>query len=193
MTWRSVVVYWVLAAALGVHLYGEWSARRPIEDIIDRPREPIVTATASAIDTLVIRRGTLELRAKKVDDRWMLQSPPGIEVQPDLIAALVDTLTSIPPIEIISEAGADEAAGPTAGPHNENQFGLDPPLFEVRLDAGPRTVDTVELGARNPTRTAVYAKLESADTLYLLGLNAQYYVELIYEQVDRQLAGARQG
>lgn len=180
MTWRSVAVYWLLALAVGANLTVEWRARNPVHMEVALPVAAIIVASGAEIDGVVTTRGSLALEMRQVAGRWTLQSPPGLAVQPDLIEALVDTLTSIPPVEIIEETG--ERMG---------EFGLQPALFTVRVDAGPRTLATVELGYRNPTRTAVYARIHGEDRVYLLGLNAQYYVELVYEEVDKQLAGMR--
>ncbi len=43
----------------------------------------------------------------------------------------------------------------------------------------------VLLGARNPTRTAVYAKRDDRPAVYLVGLNVQYYEDLIFEAARR--------
>lgn len=182
MTWRSVAVYWVLATVVGTNLYAEWRARNPFEAEAVLPQAAIVVADSAPIDGVVATRGSLALDVRRVSERWTVQQPAGLQLQPDLIDALIDTLTTIAPVEIV-----EEAAG------RGREFGLSPPLFTVRLDSGPRTLATVELGYRNPTRTAVYARLAGEDRVYLLGLNAQYYVELLYEEVDRQLAGLRRG
>ncbi|MEE8310841.1 MAG: DUF4340 domain-containing protein [Candidatus Binatia bacterium] len=180
MTWRSVTVYWLLALVVGGNLYVEWRARNPVQVEVALPVAAIVIIEGAEIDGIVTTRGSLALGIRQVAGRWMLQSPPGLAVQSDLIEALVETVTSIPPVEIIEETGERMA-----------EFGLEPALFTLRLDAGPRTLATIELGYRNPTRTAVYARVRGEARVYLLGLNAQYYVELIYEEVDKQLAGMR--
>jgi hypothetical protein len=180
VSWRSVIVYWVLALVVGANVYVEWRARNPVHAAVVLPVNAIVVAEGSEIDGVVTMRGSLSLDIRRVGGRWTIQSPTGLAVQPDLIEALVDTLTSIPPVEIVEEAG-----------ERPDQFGLTPPLFTVRLDLGPRTIATIELGYRNPTRTAVYARILGEDRVYLLGLNAQYYIELIYEEIDKQLAGMR--
>lgn len=181
MTWRSVVVYWVLALAAGFHVYGVWRERGPVAAVEERPVAPIINATASSIDAMTVVRGDLSVEIERDGERWVVVRPAGLEVSNDLLDALLDTLTTIPPVEILSD---DEDGGTSIA-----QFGLDPPLAVLALRSSGASVATVELGKRNPTRTAVYARLVEEDRLYLLGLNAQYYVELAYEQFEKQSRG----
>jgi hypothetical protein len=47
------------------------------------------------------------------------------------------------------------------------------------------SVIRVLLGARNPAQTAVYARREGKPDVVLLGLNVQYYIELVIEALQR--------
>jgi hypothetical protein len=46
------------------------------------------------------------------------------------------------------------------------------------------------LGELSPTRTAVYARKSGSDDIALIGLNAKYYIDLVFENVRRQRASA---
>ena len=39
----------------------------------------------------------------------------------------------------------------------------------------------MKLGARNPTQTAIYAQTSSSPRVLLVGVNVQYYADLLYE------------
>ncbi len=160
MTWRSVAVYWVLGVALAGVVYTDWRANNPVEAEIERPASPVVVADAP-IDGVVARHGERILEIRREDDRWRLQQPAGVRL----------------PSEIVEEADT-----------RADEFGLAPPMFSIRLETGQRTLATVDLGKRNPTRTAVYARVQGVERIYLLGLNARYYAELIYEEIDKQLS-----
>jgi len=97
------------------------------------------------------------------------------------IVALDEVTEDNGPIELIPEGSGDLAA-----------YGLDPPQAIVRMASAGRPVATLEFGERNPTRTAVYARRPDQKQVYLLGLNAQYYLDLIFEQAagGRSPAGA---
>jgi hypothetical protein len=47
-------------------------------------------------------------------------------------------------------------------------------------DASAKPV-TVEIGARNPTRTAVYARRSDQPSIFLVGMNLSYYIDLIFD------------
>jgi hypothetical protein len=40
---------------------------------------------------------------------------------------------------------------------------------------------SVQIGARNPTQTAVYARRGDEDAIFLVGMNLRYYIDLIFE------------
>lgn len=179
MTWRRVAVYWALALAVAAELALTLHARESSTQSAAPVAAPIVDAAPASVDALKTetRSGTLELR--KQAGRWRVESPPGVTVSSDLVAAFIDTLTTIPPIEILADA-----------PDRLPSYGLEPPLATVELAAGGRELATITLGQRNPTRTAVYARRSDEPRVYLLGLNAQYYLELLYEQAAATAAAA---
>ena len=115
MTWRRVVVYWVLALAVAAQL--GWTLRSRV-----RPAEaeatavaPIVDAPTSTIDDMLAQRGEQALEFRKEDDRWRVEET-GSVVSSDLVAAFIDTLATIPPVEVVSEGSAALAT-----------YGLEPP------------------------------------------------------------------
>ena len=180
MSWRAVAVYWVLAIAVAGQL--GWTLRTRERPATDAPvvATPIVETPAATIDDVLAQRGESALEFRKDSGRWAGEASAA-GVSSDLVAAFLDTLTTIPPIELIPEGSGDLAA-----------YGLDPPQAIVRMASAGRPVATLEFGERNPTRTAVYARRPDQKQVYLLGLNAQYYLDLIFEQAagGRSPAGA---
>jgi hypothetical protein len=174
MTWRHVFVYWLLASIVGAIVYvgmeRDAATPPPAPEIA-----PLVAMPLSSIDDVTVRRGPATIAFARESDRWVLQSPPGFQVTSDLVAALLDTLVSIPPIERLSTDG--RGSGP---------FGLSPPEAEIVLGGRDVEAVTVDIGSRNPTGTAVYAAVAGDDAVYLLGLNAQYYLELVFDELARQ-------
>jgi hypothetical protein len=179
MTWRKVLLYWVVAALIGATVYvGE---RR--DEVAPPPSDavqPLVTVSPSRFERVTVTRGGETATFVRESDRWVVVTPAGYRITSDLVAALIDTLASIPPVEKLSTSA-----------RTSEQFGLAPPEAEIAMD-GPGGADAeVYVGKRNPTGTAVYAALAGEDSVYLLGLNAQYYLELIFEELGRQRAQAR--
>lgn len=181
MSWRSVAVYWVLALVVTGHLAFTLRGRAASVEPAAPAAAPIVEAAADAIDAVrtTTRAGTLELR--KEAGRWHVEAPPGVRVSSDLVRAFIDTLATIPPIELLPGT-----------PDRLPAYGLEPPLATVELASQGRTLASLTLGERNPTRTAVYARRGNEERVYLLGLNAQYYLELLYEQAARTANAARE-
>jgi hypothetical protein len=170
MSWRAVAVYWALAIAAVAQLGFALRGREVAVEESTQPTAPIVEAAAAAVDQIRVQRGD-DVRAFRIESgRWQAETP-GHEVSSDLIAALIDTLTTVPPVEILEE-GAEKAA----------DYGLAPPRTVLRMASHGEPLATVELGDRNPTRTAVYARRPELRRSYLLGLNAQYYLDLIFER-----------
>jgi hypothetical protein len=180
VTWRSVTVYWMLAALVGGRLAFTMGERADVEAPAEPHAAPIVAVQADTIDAVraTTRAGSLELRRQA--GRWRVERPAGAVVSSDLVRAFVDTLTTVEPIEVLNETPEHLAA-----------YGLEPPASTLEFGAEGRTLATIHLGTRNPTRTAVYGRRDDAARVYLLGLNAQYYLDLLYEQAGA--AGAAAG
>jgi len=182
VTWRSVAVYWVLAALVGANFYATWLEHRPVAALPEERPPVMVDVPANQIDSATIRFGSQVLVFRRQDGRWTLVEPAGLDVSADLIEALVDTVTSTPPVEVLADV-----------PESLEQYGLDRPPAVVELASGGTRVATLQFGVRNPTRTAAYARSVDGGTVYLVGLNALYYIELIGEDVDRQIRRSGHG
>lgn len=176
MTWRHIIVYWAAAGALAGWLYVQSQAPASVP-AATAATAPLLSAPLERFDGIVILRGADELVFRRDGTRWQQTAPPGLQVTSDLVAALLDTLSTIPPIERLE---------------NENvtspQFGLSPPEARIQLRSAGEVAIEVEIGRRNATRTAAYAAVAGKGDVYLIGLNAQYYFELIFDEVARQMA-----
>ncbi|MFQ5478062.1 MAG: DUF4340 domain-containing protein [Candidatus Binatia bacterium] len=176
MSWRCILLYYVLSLGLAVYLYGQIRAVPGTGRATEPSDLPFVAAMASRIDSVVIEKQGKRLEIKRQENgRWRILSPSGVDVSSDLIEATVDTLTTSPPIEHLESDHEGLVA-----------FGLAPPLVSVTLISGKRTVASVEMGIKNPTKTAVYVKKRNDESVFLLGLNARYYVDLLFEDIARQ-------
>lgn len=181
MSWRSVAVYYAVAAILGGYLWFAHQAHLAVDIDADggRAASPIVETLASRIDGLVITAaGVRVVMARGGDRRWRITKPAGLTITSDLIAALLDTVTTIPPIEVLH--GRSEDLG---------GFGLVPAEISLQLSRAGQVVAELDVGKRNPTRTAVYVLKRGSPEVYLLGLNVRYYLELVLDELARQRAG----
>ncbi len=181
VTWRSVAVYWVLAAVVGLQLHFESRERLAFsQPDQERPRAPLVAVAPESVDAVRVARGSAAVDLVRTQGRWSVRPPARADMSSDLVDALIDSLTTIPPVEVVSEGGERSDTNPGA-----SEYGLDPPHYRIAMAIAGKPVAEVEIGQRNPTRTAVYARVAGDARLYLMGLNAQYYVDLIFEQAER--------
>lgn len=234
MSWSRIAIYYGLALALAVYLFGVQWMRAPEGTAESSRPGPLVQAAARDVSRVDLLRKRRRVRFERRDGRWQAVEPQGLSVTSDLVEALVDTLTRVPPIEVISLGTADPkpfglappqtvivlgesamgakgaptpepgnaAAGATgggqaaeggraAGGSREAQGsnaagGQTGGGSSAGAPPGPAGIERVELGSRSPTQTAVYARKGGDAAIYLLGLNASYYVDLIYQEVDKQ-------
>jgi hypothetical protein len=174
VSWRRVALVYVVLAALAGYLALFDAATPPAGDGAQQaPIGPsLLQADASAVTAVTFRKAGRVVRATRAGDRWRAVEPPGAEVSPDLIAATVAALTA-------GQTAEKLAPEPE---HGLAAYGLDVPsaTVEVTIADTPAPV-TVEIGARKPTRTAVYARRSDQPTLFLVGMNLSYYIDLIFE------------
>jgi hypothetical protein len=175
VTWRHVIAYWALALALAGWLYADsrTSATPPVDP--ETAVAPLVAPPLERFDEVVLARGADRFVFRRKDGRWTQSASDAVTVPSDLVAALLDTLSTIPPIERLA---SESSTAP--------EFGLAPAETRIELRSGGATALEIDIGRRNPTRTAAYAAVAGKPAVYLIGLNAQYYLELIFDEITRQ-------
>ena len=183
MRWRQVaVVYGVLAllAAWVFLLAGD--TPNPEAPVEPPPAASILDVDAATVTALTIRKNGSVVRASRTDERWSTTEPSDAKVPPDLFAAMVATLTAGQPAEELSHEPESALAA----------YGLASPVatLEVTLRDGAAPI-TVAIGDQNPTRTAVYARRGDRPTIYLVGMNLRYYIDLVFEAAGGHAADDR--
>lgn len=173
MTWRRAALYWVCFLALGVH-YLRLEHSPVTEVAVPMSRAPFLTLSEEQTQSLDVRRGDDVLRCRRIDRHWEVVEPAGHTVPPDLIASLITTLTDLPDVEVVAEQ-----------PDNLASFGLDAPAVQLTLTPAAGAPLIVHLGNRNPAGTAVYAQRSTSPRVFLIGLNARYYTDLLFEGRQR--------
>jgi len=171
LTWRSTLLCWLVAALLGA--YYVVVERRPAPPPeIQREREKILNVFGDEVVSLTLRRDGKEIRCEKKDKRWVVVKPENRKVPPDLIAALVENLTDKQEAESINDAPR---------PEDLEAFGLTNTSSTVEIEMKDGKKMVVKLGARNPPQTAIYAQTNFSPRVLLIGVNIQYYADLLYE------------
>ncbi len=174
MTWRRVAIIYVLAALLAAYvLVFERTEPAPEHAKLAAAPASILGIEPSSVTAVTFRKDAKVVRAKREDRRWHVVEPAGAEIPPDLFEATIATLTAGQSAETLSHQ--PENAG--------SAYGLDAPSATVELviDKTPDQPITVMVGDRNPTRTAVYARRGDQPTIFLVGMNLSYYIDLIFD------------
>lgn len=175
MTWRRVgLIYLVLGALSLAFVTLEGTSSAPPPPAVRPAAEQSLLGTATeAVIAVTFHRGGVVVRAERDGGRWRVVEPGGAGVASDLIAAAVATLTAGQVAEVMREGRDLDLAA----------FGLAEPSSEIDVEVGDGTRRRVRvlLGARNPTKTAVYARRDDRAAVYLVGLNVRYYEDLIFE------------
>jgi len=179
VTWWRALTYVGIWAALTLYYLGSNRSSHPVAEApaSAKPNElRLLPKGASAVGAFELEAGGRILRCRRVEDQWEVLYPQHARVPSDLIAATVGALADLEAIKVV---------GSELTPQAEAEFGLSHPL--VRLSVGDATSHvTVLLGLRNPAQTAVYARREGEREVLLVGLNVQYYVDLLLETLRRQ-------
>lgn len=173
MTWRRAAVYWVCFLVFAVYYVA--IEREPAGEAAARlTRAPFLSTSEDQIDAIEVRRNDRVARCRRIDGRWKVVEPPDSAVPSDLITGLINNLTQLPDVEVIAERSNDLT-----------QFGLDASASQLILTPASGTPITVRLGNRNPSGTAVYAQRSTSERVFLIGLNARYYEDLLFEALHR--------
>ncbi len=174
MTWRRVALYYVLFAGAAL-----WYYRGPAGTEIQgtATTEHTLALVDLALDR--VERVDLMYRGQRVRfgvhaGRWQIVEPAA-QAPADLLWSFVATLVEARAAEVIAE-----------GPADESIYGLGPDALRVDLyERGHERPVRVIFGNRNPTETAVYARVEGRPETLLIGRVLQYYAERILEEAAR--------
>lgn len=171
MTWRHVALYWL--CFVGLSAYYLAAVRRPAgAPVVALVRAPFLAVSPARINGVELQRGAARVRCQRSNGRWRVVEPAGQTVPSDLVAALVNNVSQLPDVQVVAENS-----------RHLKQFGLDPPLSQIRLVPASGDPVVVKIGSRNPAGTAVYAQRTGSQRVFLIGLNVRYYEDLVFEAV----------
>ena len=166
MSWPRALAYLVVAAVL-VSVYFATAPPPPPSPAAAVPKASGPPPAGPAIDSVHLEAGSRSLRARRDEAQWVVLEPAGARVPSDLISALVSAVLETPAEPVTTDA--DRLA----------DFGLDSPWARVTFGRPGAPPVTLSLGSSNPAETGVYGRLEGSDQVVLIGLNAEYYVQLV--------------
>lgn len=173
MRWRNTIAYWVVALLLGGYYLAAQGTGGPVAKETPTARQKVLDVFVDEVRAVEVRRAGRVVRAERNEEgRWKVVAPEGVVVPSDLLSALLSTLADKQEGEIVSEKPS---------PEDLEAFGLAPPAQKIALELGGGRVVVAEVGTRNPTRTAVYARREGEPEVVLAGLNVQYYSDILVQ------------
>ncbi|MSO48475.1 MAG: DUF4340 domain-containing protein [Acidobacteria bacterium] len=161
---RSFLLMLVVAAGLGGYIYFVEMKRDPAADTATTAREKVFTIQAGTIEDVEITNATSQVvRVSRKDAVWSLvapEAPLGIEEADTAeVTTVISSLESLERVKVIDENPA------TVAP-----FGLAPARIKVAFKtAGDATQKVLLIGNKTPTGGDLYAKLDNAPGVFLIG------------------------
>ncbi len=180
MTWTRAFVYvaiWLVLAAYYAathHPPPPQPDRAPAPVAAVRPSPPPVPYLAvrpAEVTDLELQVRGRRLHARRAGARWEIVEPVGAQVAGDLVGALLGAIYDLPEVEVVGDRMADDDA-----------FGLADPSYRVTVRRADGPPLSLAFGTKNPAGTAIYAGGDGSPTVVLLGLNAQYYIDMLMRQ-----------
>lgn len=174
MTWRRIAIYYVLSIILGGYYFAfEWrpNPEKPIRGSRPVVQNRFLPLAGEDIYEVVLRRANATVQCRRNGDTWETIEPSGAKITSAIVASLIENLTLVKEVQVVERAATDL-----------KPYGLAPPHSTLELKGQEQNLlTTVLIGDRNPTESAVYARLEDSPQVVLLGYSVRYYEELIFE------------
>ncbi|MGH7805721.1 MAG: DUF4340 domain-containing protein [Candidatus Binatia bacterium] len=171
MSAKKTAAVWIVAGIL----FGYWWTveRVPASTkSAEIKRAKFLSVFRDDVTAIELTRDGKDVRAEKKEKRWVITRPDGATIPSDLVSSLVDNLTEHQDAEVVNE---EPKPGDLAA------FGLDKPRTEMVVELADGKKMKIAFGAQNPPRTAIYARSDAAPQIYLIGLNLQYYGDLVFQ------------
>lgn len=171
MTAKKTIAFW-LGALL---LFGWWWVVERVPattKATEVKREQFINVFRDDVNAVELEREGRAVRAERKEKRWQVVEPKGVAIPNDLFVTLVESITEAQDAEVVNEK--PEASDIAA-------FGLDQPRTEIRLELTDGKKMNLEFGGHNPPRTAIYARSDASPQIYLIGLNLEYYGDLLFQ------------
>jgi uncharacterized protein DUF4340 len=174
MSPRNAIIFTVLLAILLPYYYFVDRPELRFKALAAISQQESLLDLPGGIDTLTITRGDEKVGyARRADGQYNVVAPAGKFVPQDLMKALTDLIEGAKSVEVVS-----------TNPNDLAEFGLDHPKGELTIEAGKKPPINIYFGNENPTRTAVYARIEGVPKVFLLGANLEYYQTLMFQWVE---------
>ncbi|MEO8482528.1 MAG: DUF4340 domain-containing protein [Acidobacteriota bacterium] len=152
---RSFLVLLVVALGLGAYIYFVESKRDPNEG---EKKAKVFTVDPAKIEEVEVHASSGAVtKLKKTGETWAMIAPTSSTVDESAVSSLVDALASMEVDKVLDE-----------NPTSLTQFGLEPARYSVSFKvAGDATTHRLTVGAKTPTGSGLYARVEGQNRLFL--------------------------
>jgi hypothetical protein len=158
---RVTVVVVILFLALGGYVW--WTFLRadapPVAAVTPEPTPiPFLNLTPDDVTAVEIRdvKANQVVRVARSGEEWQMESPKQGPADSNRVSSLLFQLASIDATRELQDV-TDLA-----------QYGLNPPLHELRVTLEDGSTQVVQLGEENPDQTSVYATKPGATSVFLI-------------------------
>jgi hypothetical protein len=155
---RSFVVLLVVALGLGAYIYFVES-RKDLTSPVAKKDKLFTAVESGKIEEIEVHAAAGEVtRLKKSGDKWQIVAPLAADADSNEISTLASTLESTEVQRVLDEQ-----------PKSVKDFGLEPARFSVAFrQTGETAMRRLDIGAKNPTGSDLYARVDGQPRLLLL-------------------------
>jgi hypothetical protein len=157
---RSFLLMLVVAVGLGSYIYFVEMKRDPAADTATPARDKVFTIPTGTISEVEVTNAMAEVtKVTRRDTTWTLTAPETAEADLVAVSQLISSLESLERVKVIDE-----------NPKSLAPFGLDPARIRVVFKTtGEPATGTLLIGNKTPTGGDIYAKLDNAPAVFLIG------------------------
>lgn len=174
---RSFAVLLVILIGLGAYLYFVESKRTPGDD--EEKRDRVFAVESEAIDEITVRAESGERTImRKTGNDWQIVEPAAVKPDAAEVSSLTSNLASLEIQRVLDENAA-----------NLEEYGLEPPRFDVAFKAGGQE-HRLLLGAKTPPGSDLYARLDNQTRVFLVPAHVEStFNQTTFELRDKSILG----
>jgi hypothetical protein len=156
---KGFLILLVLAAGLGGYAYFVESKHEPGVEGVTKP-EKIFTVESEKIDEITVKADKGDVtKLKKDNNTWKIVEPAPLPTDLAEVSAITTALAGLERDKVVDE-----------NPPSLKEFTLDPPRISVTFHvAGETATHTLDVGAKTPVGSELYARLDGKPAVFLIG------------------------
>jgi len=170
---RMVILAALFCALLGYVLFFESPALKQSKPAAEQLVK-VFSFPENAIQSMVIRTGSVQATLTRRDKRWELSAPARTVLNQEQAESLLSTITGLVQIEIVSQ-GTEELG----------QYGLENPAMSITLSAAGAAPVTLLVGSDCPTGVSMYGMLQGTKDVIQVGTLLKFSINSFLDMYVR--------